>query len=231
MATLLMSACNKDGPGIFNCEKASGPSVFKELIVDDIRGFKLDICADVLIRQGDIQFIEVEGQENVVDLIELDVQDGIWDIELDKCVKDLGDLNFNITLPAFEYMELLNSGNLKSLDIIEGDHIELKIKGSGEMDLELDVNSLKTKISGSGNMELGGFVDEMELKISGSGDIEAFDLECNFAEVEISGSGDVECTVFDDLEVDISGSGNVYYRGQPFLDISISGSGDVISAD
>jgi len=228
----LTPGCIIDADGdLFNCERGEGPSITRVLNISDFHSFKLDISADVYIKQGDEQFVEVRGEENIIDLLERDVRSGTWEIDFQDCVRNHDELEIFITLPEFRRIEIDGSGDVFGQTDLVGNSIELEIDGSGDMDLRLDMGLVAAKIDGSGDMELEGLCDDFEIRINGSGDIMAFDLNALRADVRINGSGNVEVFAQDFLRIDIDGSGDVYYKGNPELDVRIDGSGDVIDAN
>ena len=234
VALLFLSGCSfsDDDGGIFNCVKGEGATVTEELLVSDFTGIKIKCSMDVFITQGDEIKVTVEGQQNIIDLIETDVQDDTWDIEFDQCVRNHDDLKLFITMPNIYYLSIDGSGNITGENIFSVGGISLRISGSGEMDLALEAtDKVDTRISGSGEMRLEGTADEFDVEISGSGDMEAFDLTAQDVEVDISGSGDVEVYADEYLDVKITGSGDVHYKGSPLIEVDVTGSGDIINAN
>lgn len=226
------TGCFFDGDGSpFDCVRADGDIVTKELNVSDFTGVKLSVNADVFITQGDDFLVEVKGSDNIVNLIETKVQNDIWDIEFDQCVRNVKNLEFFITMPTIEYLKVSGSGLIQGENTFTVDDIELYISGSGDMDLALEGDDIEGKISGSGDMRLEGFAEKMKFKINGSGDLFAFDYKLERVNMRISGSGDAEVRASDDLDVKITGSGDVYYKGNPSVNVQITGSGKVIDAN
>lgn len=229
--SLTVSSCFFDDEGHFGCLNGEGPVVSEELNLADFDGVELSISADVIIRQGSEQEVIVEGKQNVIDELERDVKNGIWDIDIKGCVRDNNDMKIFITLPDISSLKISGSGSIESENFLIVEDIDLRISGSGDMDLDIEANRIDAKISGSGEMLLDGLTDHLDFKISGSGDLHAFGLETQSAIVEISGSGDAEVHAATDLDVKISGSGNVTYRGNPSLNVKITGSGKVIDGN
>ncbi len=215
----------------FGCIDGQGPLESRELILSNgIEGLDLRISATVFISQGD-QKIVVEGKPNVIDELELDVNNGVWAIETDRCVRDIGDMKIFVTIPDITLLKISGSGDIVSEDFLNTDDIVLQIFGSGNIDLGLNSDDIEAKISGSGAMNLEGDADHLDLRIEGSGDFNAFNLTTNTMDVNISGSGDADVRVLNELDVRISGSGDVRFKGNPVLNVSISGSGRVIDAN
>lgn len=233
LSLILGSGCGlADDEGLFNCIDGEGVITTEELLLEDFTKIELKISADIYLRQGDVQKVEVEGQQNVIYQLDLDVNGETWEIEFDDCVDNYESLKIYITMPEIKELKISGSGMIYGENELAVGDIRLRISGSGDIDLVLSGSTgIDTKISGSGKIKLQGIADEFKLRISGSGDYRAFDLETLYGEVNISGSGDAEVRALDELDVDISGSGDVYYKGTPELRTDVSGSGDVIDAN
>jgi len=231
---LSLTGCifDDDDGGIFNCVEGQGPIVSQSFDLPSFSGVDLEIDADVYITQGGEQEVIVEGQENILDQLELTISSDTWEIDLDGCTRYDDPLKIYITLPEVTYLRIDGSGDMISENIIEGDDILLRISGSGDMDLGLNMDDkVEAKISGSGTIFLEGEAKKTDFQISGSGDYQTFNLETDKCDIKISGSGDAEVFVNDDLDVKISGSGDVLYRGNPAINADITGSGEIIDAN
>lgn len=149
--------------------------------------------------------------------------------------------------PYVDELRLSGSGMIYSSDVIEAHTLELKVSGSGEMDVAFEGEELFTKISGSGDLyvnaycsyssgsisgsgrlTLEGAATDAEYQISGSGKILGYDFPVETADLKISGSGDAFVHVHEYLYADISGSGSIHYLGDALIQTRISGSGKII---
>ena len=231
MAMLLVTSCGLDDDNFFNdCENGDGPIVEETLNLSDFTGVELKIEANVYITQADFFEVIAKGEQNVIDQIETNVRNDVWDIEFDDCMEDY-ELDIFITMPEMDFLAITGSGEMRGETFFNSPDITLRISGSGDMCLGLFAEDIDAKITGSGDMELEGEAEDFDLKITGSGDVESFNLINEKADVEITGSGDAAVHVLEKLKVKITGSGDVRYKGFPDLDIDISGSGDVIDAN
>jgi len=209
-------------------EKGKGEVVSKDLHLDNFTGIELGFNGDVIITQGASQKVRVEGQQNIIDLINTDISKGTWKIDFVKNVNNHKNLTIYITIPTLTKIGVSGSGNIKTTNSFDnlGD-LGVFVSGSGNLKLDVSAKSIKSRISGSGNITLKGNSNSQEIKISGSGDVNAYDMKVEEAVVHISGSGECELNVSKSLEVRISGSGDVYYKGDPNVKAKVSGSGDV----
>ncbi len=201
---------NKWGSGV----TGEGKRVTKTLDLDEFKGIGVSIGAEVHLRQGNQQKVEIKAQQNIIDLIDKDVRSGKWRIKLEKGtnLKRHDGIDIYITLPMIDELSVAGSGSIV-----------------GETDFT-NVDDLEVSIAGSGDVELNGAGADLEVSIAGSGDVDLAGFKVADCEVSIAGSGDCEINVSGSLEVSIAGSGDVKYKGNPDkVKSSIHGSGDVRS--
>lgn len=206
-----------------------GPVVEQTLDLASFERISLGISANVYLKRGDQQNVTVEGQQNIIDNLQLDIEDKAWRIRFDRPVRRSQSLKIYITLPYLTGTRISGSGNIQSEDTWEASQFTAGISGSGNLKVRVQAGELSAKVSGSGNMLLGGSADEFYVQISGSGNIKAQEVASTNCQVRISGSGDAKVDVAEQLQVKISGSGDVSYSGRPRVSSKISGSGDLSS--
>jgi hypothetical protein len=209
----------------YETEYGRGPVVTRELILPDFHSLELSGSGNVFLTQGDEQSVVVEGQENIIDLLDLKIVNGSWKIRFNQNVGRHQELNFHITIPQIRKLAIAGSGSIVANNTIYADDLYFKIAGSGDVDADVEVVRVFVDVAGSGDINLTGNAEKGSYKIAGSGDIHSFGLFTNRTSAQISGSGNVETTVVNYLNVQIAGSGNVYYKGDPSIDVSIAGSG------
>ncbi len=224
-----LSSCGTfDDESFFGCINGEGPSENFDFNIDGFDGVKLKGSGTLYLTQGSDFAVTVKGQENIVDEVILDVDNNILNIGLQGCYRNFHDLEYYITMPEVKALTIDGSGEIYGETPIEGNSLDLNIKGSGDMDIEFTGDDVEGFIDGSGSMKLEGEVEAVRYEIQGSGDIEGFNMSSKDANIEIKASGNVEVNASEYLKIKISGSGDVYYKGNPVLDVEVLGSGDVI---
>ncbi|MEY2949817.1 MAG: hypothetical protein RLZZ248_1018 [Bacteroidota bacterium] len=208
--------------------KGEGPLIRKTLELQDINAFSLMISGNVYLMQGSSQLVEVEGQANIIDVLNTEVDNQLWKIKFEERVRNISQFNIYITVPDLEEITVSGSGDVKGRGNFKASgNLDIIISGSGNVEMDLQCANLRSRVSGSGDIELSGNCDEADISISGSGSIGGNDFNSKDASVLISGSGDVNLNVESYLDVSISGSGDVTYGGQPKVKSRISGSGGI----
>ncbi len=171
--------------------------------------------ADVILYRGDKQEVRVEGDQELIDKLDLEVKNQSLKI---KNKREKGNrwgssnyknrLTFYITIPEIHSIGISGSGDLTMKDAFTSEEMNIGI-------------------SGSGDIVLVGSSETLNIGISGSGDIDGAKWMSENCDIGISGSGDVEVGAEEQLNVAISGSGDVVYHGNPETSMSVMGSGEV----
>lgn len=212
---LLLTVCwyssaigqNYKGPAI----TGQGEIVKKKLNVDNFHSVGLGINATVYLTQGSSHSVEIEAQQNIIDNLDLEVENGSWSIEGKKRIKDYKAVVIHITMPTVKALSIGGSGKI-----------------IGKSDFK-NLEELKVSIGGSGEVSLAGSATTTSISIAGSGKVDVRQLGSASSKVSIAGSGDAYVDAKDKLTVSIAGSGSVFYNGKPSVKTSVAGSGKVQS--
>lgn len=212
-----------------NGVKGEGPVVERALQVSGFEAVVLGVDGELILRQGSNHAVQVEGQANIIDLINTEVQGSKWKITTSKPIKSHKGLKIYVTMPRLTEAKVSGSGTIVGEGAFRGlQAVAVGVSGSGKVKLELEARDLSTRISGSGDIHLAGSANTHAIKISGSGDVHALGMKSAQTNIKISGSGDCQVEASDMLEVSISGSGDVFYAGNPRVKTKISGSGELV---
>jgi hypothetical protein len=227
LIVLIGSSCQREE---WNCKRAKGPVVSDNYEMDPVSSINIKLEANTIINFDEDAIettLEIEAKESIINKINVSELSNDLVIDFDGCYKGNGSITIEITTPTLEALTLNGSGDIKCKGTCITEALALHLRGSGNLEIDVNAEGLDSEIDGSGNIEISGLTDNHSIGVDGSGDINAFRLNTDVTKVDIQGSGDADISANDYLEVDISGSGNVRYKGNPFLDVNISGSGDV----
>jgi len=210
------------------CVMGSGNVESETRTVDTFHSVELGGWGNLYVTQDGISDIRIEAEDNILPLLQTYVSDNVLVIEHEKfkCIRPVKPVNVYVSMEEVKRLSLSGSGKIIGQTGIISDSLDVRVSGSGDIDLEVDTEELKTTISGSGSAQLKGDATAHDVTISGSGNIQSYDLATEKSTIKVFGSGKSEVSVSDDLDVTIAGSGDVYYKGDPAnLNTQISGSG------
>jgi len=206
--------------------------------VDSFNEISLRIGANVHLKQGEKQNLEIVAKPSTLEEIITEVKDGKLIIRFPNKnyfwnTFQPGEITINITTPDINGLAVSGSGDIIAEDEIKTKMMDLAVSGSGNIKLsELSAEQVKSVISGSGNIILAGktTAQDLSVNISGSGNFKGLDYSADDVTVKIAGSGNASFEAKNNLYIRLAGSGNVTYKGRPMIDQSVAGSGSVRSA-
>ena len=197
--TVFNSGCEKE---FFGCMSGEGSIESRIVEFDEISGFDVFGSNNITIIEGEGQQIEITSFPNLIDkwLEDSFVEDGVLNAGIKRCVTGFNknDIEIKATISSLKIVAISGSGDVVTDGLFDNvDDLELDISGSGDMDLDLGsgMGSIDLKIAGSGNVELSGAALSSDIKISGSGKIRNFELDVLEAIIKITGSGDANISV------------------------------------
>jgi len=203
---------------------------------------------DIILKHGSVQEVKVVADEGLVKKVRTEVNGNTLTVSNPGQFWNVKVLRVYITLPVVKEIKLTGSGDFETEGTFPCNDLVFNVRGSGDIQLNLNAVNLKGSISGSGDAEINGVTGILDITLSGSGDIEAKGLRLSKLLLQVSGSGDAELEgVAENVTIghfssgDISLSrlkaqnGDIEQRGSgdcsifvtDELNISNSGSGDV----
>lgn len=223
LSTVLLSACN-----VWNCKKGKGDVIRKEMALETFSSIVVDGSMEVLLSRSTVQEVNVEGQSNLIDLVELSVKDGVLHVGTSKCYNSDRPFNVMVAIPTVEAITVRGSGSVRNAGSFTVPHLILEVSGSGDVDLQVDARRISALLDGSGGIGLKGSCAALAATVQGSGGISAANLVCSTVTAKLYGSGDITVDVSDRLEADVNGSGTIQYRNEPAgIEQRINGSGSI----
>lgn len=208
----------------------SGKVITAEREVENFTAIDLSCSADVTIELGEMLAVSIEGEDNILPLIETRVSGGTLNIDAkaNTSFRTTKPLVVHITIPELDSIRSTGSGDV-AVGAWTAGRVELETTGSGDIDIDsLEAASITARLSGSGDIRIArGRTERQNVRTSGSGDYDAARVNSSRAEAATSGSGNITLWVTDELTADTSGSGDILYYGSPSVDRSETGSGSV----
>jgi len=151
--------------------------------------------------------LEVEGDDNLLPLIETDVVNGVLRIKSTKNYRSRGGIVVRITVPNLERVEASGAGKIQVADL-KNDRFEIHTSGVVTVSASGDTKSLDINQSGAGHMD-------------------THKLQAASVSVNLSGAGDIDVYASDTLDVTVSGAAHVTYSGDPKVTKHVSGAASV----
>lgn len=226
MAALFVSCDN------ISCTDGDGNVVIQDRQVEQFTSVALQCEADIYVRPGETQSVDLIADENLLSSIETYVSGGTLYIDTKESICPT-QLNLKIILPELKGIKILGSGSCTLDSATSCDKLILQVDGSGDMRIlnELTANTLDLYINGSGDTRIQKLIaDICNVDINGSGDTEVYDLAANMLYVNVNGSGDLAArgeTKESRIKINGSGDTDLIEVKTEESNVGIYGSGNV----
>lgn len=189
---------------------------------------------DFVLVQGEEGNITIEGEENLLEYIVVEVNGNDLIVKTEKNInlKTSWNKTITITIPFtdIDKVSLSGSGDVITKNTINANRFETSLSGSGDIILDVQASYIEARVTGSGDVTLTGNTQDLEASVTGSGDFHGFKLKADNTEASVTGSGDIEVVSTKKLKARVTGSGDIEYKGNPSnADTKVTGSGDIDS--
>lgn len=152
--------------------------------------------------------VEIEGDDNLLSLVETRVENGTLYIESEQRIAPKSSIKVRISAP-----------NIDDLDVSGAAGVTVN---------DLNNKQLTIDSSGASRITVGGKTTKLSVDVSGATRVDAEKLTADDANVDASGASNVVLTVNGNLTADASGASHISYAGSP-KDVkkNTSGAGNV----
>ncbi|QGZ42059.1 putative autotransporter adhesin-like protein [Pseudoduganella flava] len=209
--------------------KGSGHVVSQARQPGAFHGVELALPARVEVRTGGDDTLTLEGDDNILPLIETVVEKGVLTIRPTKKNLQLEGRKVTIVVQArnVDNLGVAGSGSMEAKGI-RADKLSLEVAGSGVLDASaIEAKSVDLAVAGSGKVMAAGQAQSAEVSVAGSGKADASRLTVQQATASVSGSGHAQVSARQSLTANVTGSGGVGYYGDPQVTKAVAGSGSV----
>lgn len=215
--------------------KGNGTVITKNITTASYDKVQVSGFFDVDLIAGEEGKITLEGEENLLDFVAIEVIGNELKIgtQRDKRISTSKGKKIQITVPfqTLNEVSLAGSGDVTTKNTITSRQFTTILSGSGDLHLDVEANDVTAKLTGSGDIVLKGKSENFNCNVVGSGDITAVDLVSANVDSTITGSGDCKVFCSEFLQARVNGSGDIDYSGDPKRkDTKVTGSGSISKA-
>lgn len=221
---------------IFSCKKDT-PYKSRVVAVDSFNQVQLKNPFNVFIKEGNSYSIEIVGDENFIQDVDLKIENNTLSIENKRKGRwrtpRRNNIKVYITAPPLKTIEATDGSSIQTLSPITSAEFGLILKGkANEANLELAGNVFYywNSFPAGGKLTLTGKTEVLKIWNFAIMSVDAKNLIAKEAIVENHSKGDCEVTVLNKLEYSIRGEGNIQLYGKPLEIIgnNVSSSGQLI---
>jgi len=211
---------------ILSCGKKSiggnGKVITQQRAIKGIKAISITGTFDVFLKKDTTEFLFIEADKNLLDIIKTEVNDSVLDIFNLKNIVRSKELKLIISCPNINSIDFSGATDLSCDSGMIFKNLNINISGAGKVEMNLITDNLSTIVSGGAGLIFTGKAKSFSVSITGAGNIDAQELETQNCKIDISGFGRAKLNVSQKLEVNISGAGKVEYSGNPEVSQSVT---------
>ncbi len=229
LALILVSGPNF-AQGWFGKIKGNGNVITEKRSTEAYDGISVGGSFEVKLVSGSEGNITLEGEENILEVVETEVKNGQLKIRFRDHANVQTHKRIKVTVPFKDLssVTLAGSGEVYSDVTVHAPTFEAKVSGSGNIRIPVEAQKTIAHVTGSGDINLSGKTEDLEVKVTGSGDFDGRGLSSNNTSASVTGSGDITVVSNQKIYATVTGSGDIRYLGNPGKeDIKVTGSGKV----
>jgi len=221
------------------CHSFSHPgseSVKKETRqVGSFTGISVGGAFKIYVTQAATQSVAVEADEDIIEYIFTEVEDGVLEIGMKKCPgpawNHVKTLNVYISVTELTSLDLSGAVEIKFENQVKTNELDLEISGAVEAELNLAVAALEMEMSGACELTLHGTGQNVNIQASGASELDAFEFVMQDLNLYASGANEANVNVSGNLKVKASGACDIRYKGSSRVDVYTSGASSVRKED
>lgn len=217
-------------------KKVKGNGVFKTVAKNTSEYSEVSVAGSFYVEliSGNEGIINISGDENIIDLLDISVKNGKLNVSFtkDTWIENSKKNKLSITIPiqSIDKISFTGSGTMTSKDVLATEVLDVTITGSGNIKLNTKVTVMNLSKTGSGNCDITGTANKATFTTTGSGNLNADNFEVANTTAIQSGSGNLKVNCTKQLVARTAGSGNIKYKGNPEkIDKQSAGSGNISS--
>ncbi len=209
----LLSACHFN---INTGEKGNGKVVTQERNVsDEFTEVKGSAGLDVYLTQGDENKIVVEADENLLQYIETDIENGKLHVTTSENIGRSKSKKVYVTYKQLSNIEASSGADVTGNTVIKSEFLSLKSSSGADLNVEVFAKDLTAKTSSGADLRVKGKASSLIADASSGSEINAKDLLVISCNAEASSGAEVTVNVKEQLETHVSSGGDINYYGNP----------------
>ncbi|WP_417445023.1 head GIN domain-containing protein [Joostella sp.] len=170
---------------------------------------------NVFVAQGAEISIKVEADENIIDLIRTEVNNGALVIDTKEQIGRVSAKKVYVTLPEISELKSTSGGSITSIGTINSATISLDASSGSDIYVELQSKEVTVNTSSGAEIELYGVTNILKAHASSGSDIKTEKLKAHLVEAHASSGADIDVNASDEIAIHKSSGGDVDYIGSP----------------
>ena len=222
-----------DTENAIDCFKKSGEVVEQEIQIDSFSSIEVYDETDIYLVNSDEQKVIIKAGKNLIPKIHLKVEGEILTITNDNTcnwIRSPENPGIYIFSNDISSIGIFDFANIISEETLILDKLSIFSDGTGNFEMNIDVDSLMVESVYISNFALSGNAGFMDLILTSDSRFIAGNLLTDDIKIDHNGSNRVELNPIISLKGVLRSTGSLYYFHEPeILDVTVKGPGQLIN--
>jgi len=177
---------------------------------------QINVHIQVSATRGDAFSVIISGDDNLVDLVEVDKVGSALKISVAKRVRQMKQpLKATITMPTLERVQVYSGCQLTIKDFKSNKEFKAELSGASNLEGSIEAGDMKLDAGGASRVKLKGFAKQATISASGACHFQLQEFALETASVKLTGASRAAVNVKTNLDYSLTGASHLHYKGNP----------------
>lgn len=184
-------------------------------ITQEFKAISVSHGIDVFITTNESISVEVEADDNIIDLIKTEVENGELKIYFSKQVWHSKARKVYVSVPVIEEISVSSGASIKLENSIITEKFVLKASSGSDIIANVGVTDLSCSASSGADVIISGIAKNFDVEASSGSTVNADELEAEYVDARASSGADISAFVLNSIIIKKSSGGDIKYKGNP----------------
>ncbi len=217
LATIKLTAVVAFLSGGFGTVQGSGKIKEETRAVAAFTQVEVSHGIQATVSEGPKASVKLEGDDNLLPLIVLEVKDGVLSTEITgwKGLRPTKELRLTVVTPRLTRLEA-SGGSVVLADATSTEKLNVEASGGSRLAVKgIKAETVEVDVSGGSNVTLAGTTSELNVQMSGGATVAGAELASARTAVQGSGGSEATLQASSSFQGELSGGTTVAVKGNP----------------
>lgn len=184
-------------------------------IPSDFEAIRVSNGIDVYLTMGTTTSLKLEADENLHDIIQTEVEDGVLRIYAEENIWSAKRKRVYLKAKNINEIKTTSGAELITENTLKTEDLKVAVTSGAEVRLTVDVSNLSCSTTSGADARLEGRADHFIARSTSGSGLKASGLETKTCEASVTSGADISVNVSEELNARATSGGDIRYRGNP----------------
>jgi Putative auto-transporter adhesin, head GIN domain len=203
----------------------------KRSFSENFTDIKVSQGIDVYLTSNNATNLTVEADENIIDLLKTEVNNGTLKIYFEKNVWRATSRKVYLSVPTLNSIVATSGASVKFENTLKADKLSLRATSGADIYAHLVVTDLNSATTSGADIKISGSAKNFEASATSGSDIKAANLKADFVTARVTSGADIRVYALKEINAKATSGGDIKYSGNPRVVNKTKNSGGHIRRD